>query len=91
MLVHMVPWHQSMAAIAAGDSDRYLHQFAGAVRRYGGHVIISFAPEADGRWYPWGWHHADPGPVGGGLAACGDGVPPVGRDQRDLAMGHERG
>jgi mannan endo-1,4-beta-mannosidase len=60
VLVHMEPWHQSMAAIAAGDSDRYLRRFAAAVRRYGGHVIISFAPEADGRWYPWGWHHAAP-------------------------------
>ena len=52
VLVHMVPWHQSMAAIAAGDSDHYLHQFAAAVRRYGGHVIISFAPEADGGGTP---------------------------------------
>jgi hypothetical protein len=60
VLVHMEPWHQSLAAIAAGDSDRYLYRFAAAVRHYGGHVIVSFAPEADGRWYPWGWHHADP-------------------------------
>ncbi|MGD0924147.1 MAG: glycosyl hydrolase [Streptosporangiaceae bacterium] len=60
VLVHMEPWHQSMAAIAAGDSDRYLRRFAAAVRHYGSHVIISFAPEADGRWYPWGWHHANP-------------------------------
>jgi hypothetical protein len=60
VVVHMEPWHQSMAAIAAGHSDRYLRRFAAAVRHYGGHVIMSFAPEADGRWYPWGWHHADP-------------------------------
>ena len=60
VLVHMEPWHQTMAAIAAGNSDRYLRQFAAAVRHYGGHVVISFAPEADGRWYPWGWHHATP-------------------------------
>jgi mannan endo-1,4-beta-mannosidase len=60
VVVHMEPWHQSVAAIAAGDSDGYLHRFATAVRRYGGHVIISFAPEADGSSYPWGWHHADP-------------------------------
>ncbi len=60
VLVHMEPWHQSMAAIAAGNSDRYLYQFAAAVRHYGGHVVMSFAPEADGRWYPWGWHHAGP-------------------------------
>jgi mannan endo-1,4-beta-mannosidase len=58
LLVHMEPWHQSLAAITAGDSDRYLHRFAAAARHYGGHVIISFAPEADGRWYPWGWQHA---------------------------------
>ena len=36
VLVHMEPWHQSLAAIAAGDSDRYLRRFAAAVRRYGG-------------------------------------------------------
>ena len=60
VLVHMEPWHHSMAAIAAGESDRYLYRFAAAVRRYGGRVILSFAPEADGSWYPWGWRHADP-------------------------------
>ena len=60
VLVHMEPWHQSLAAIAAGNSDRYLYRFAAAVRHYGGHVVMSFAPEADGRWYPWGWHHVDP-------------------------------
>lgn len=60
VLVHMEPWHQSMASIAAGYSDAYLRRFAAAVRRYGGQVIMSFAPEADGRWYPWGWHHTRP-------------------------------
>ena len=59
VLVHMEPWHQSLAAIAAGDSDTYLTG-SPAVRRYGGQVIMSFAPEADGGWYPWGWHHAEP-------------------------------
>jgi len=60
VLVHMEPWHQSMAAVAAGHWDRYLHRFAAQVRHYGGQVILSFAPEPDGRWYPWGWHHTDP-------------------------------
>jgi len=60
VLVQMEPWHTSMAAIAAGYWDRYLHRFATAVRHYGGQVILSFAPEADGGWYPWGWHHAHP-------------------------------
>jgi len=57
VLVHLEPRHQSMASIAAGQWDGYLHRFAAQVRRYGGQVILSFAPEPDGRWYPWGWHH----------------------------------
>jgi Glycosyl hydrolase family 26 len=60
VLVQMEPWHASMAAIAAGGSDGYLYRFAAQVRRYGGQVILSFGPEADGGWYPWAWHHAYP-------------------------------
>jgi mannan endo-1,4-beta-mannosidase len=60
VLVQMEPWHASMEAIAAGHWDRYLHRFAAQVRHYGGQVILSFAPEADGGWYPWSWHHAHP-------------------------------
>jgi hypothetical protein len=60
VLVHLEPWHASMAAIAAGHWDRYLKRFAAQVRHYGGPVILSFAPEADGNWYPWGWHHTRP-------------------------------
>jgi mannan endo-1,4-beta-mannosidase len=60
VLVHMEPWHASMTAIADGRWDTYLHRFAAQVRHYGGQVIMSFAPEADGGWYPWGWHHAEP-------------------------------
>jgi mannan endo-1,4-beta-mannosidase len=60
VLVHLEPWHASMAAIAAGHWDRYLRRFATQVRHYGGQVILSFAPEADGGWYPWGWQHAHP-------------------------------
>jgi mannan endo-1,4-beta-mannosidase len=60
VLVHMEPWHASMADIAAGHWDKYLYRFAAQVRHYGGHVIMSFAPEADGNWYPWGSHHVRP-------------------------------
>jgi hypothetical protein len=49
-----------MAAIAGGRWDAYLHRFAAQVRHYGGQVIMSFAPEADGGWYPWSWHHTSP-------------------------------
>jgi len=60
VVVHMEPWHASMADIAAGHWDRYLHRFAAQVRHYGGQVILSFGPEADGNWYPWGWRHTRP-------------------------------
>jgi mannan endo-1,4-beta-mannosidase len=60
VLVHLEPWHASMTAIAAGHWDGYLRRFAAEVRHYGGQVILSFAPEADGGWYPWGWHHTRP-------------------------------
>lgn len=60
VLVQMEPRHKSMAAIAAGRWDPYLRRFAAQVRHYGGQVVLSFAPEADGRWYSWGWHHTDP-------------------------------
>lgn len=58
VLVQMQPWHASLAGIAAGRWDRYLRRFAGQVRHYGGPVVLSFAAEANGRWYPWGWQHA---------------------------------
>ncbi|MGH3394591.1 MAG: glycoside hydrolase family 26 protein [Streptosporangiaceae bacterium] len=54
VLVQMLPKGYSMASIAAGRSDAYLRSYARAVRAYGHQVILSFAPEADGTWYPWG-------------------------------------
>lgn len=55
VLVQMLPKGYSMASIAAGRSDAYLRSYAGEVRAYGHQVILSFAPEADGTWYPWGY------------------------------------
>jgi mannan endo-1,4-beta-mannosidase len=60
VVVQLQPWHVSAASIAAGGSDRYLTQLADQIRRYGGPVILSFAAEANGRWYPWGWRHQKP-------------------------------
>ena len=58
--VQIEPIGISMAAIAAGKYDAYLRSYAAAVRTYGYHIILSFAPEAIGRWYSWGWTHAAP-------------------------------
>lgn len=52
--VQVEPFGVSMAAIAAGKYDGYLDQFAGQVRTFGHAVIIGFAHEPNGSWYPWG-------------------------------------
>lgn len=44
-----------MAQIAAGDDDAYLVQLTDAIRDYGYPVIVSFAAEANGNWYQYGW------------------------------------
>ncbi len=59
-LVQMLPFHTSMQSIAAGQSDSYLSSYAQQVRAYGYPVIMSFAPEANGWWYPWGWRKTSP-------------------------------
>lgn len=58
--VQINPGQVSMAAIAAGGYDVYLRSYADQVRAYGYPVIVGFAPEMNGPWYPWGWHHTKP-------------------------------
>jgi mannan endo-1,4-beta-mannosidase len=58
--VQIEPFTASMAAIAAGKYDAYLDQFADAVVDYGHPVIIGFAHEPDGDWYPWGAPNVTP-------------------------------
>jgi hypothetical protein len=60
LLIQLLPTNISMAAIAHGNYDGYLQSYAAGVRAYGGQVIISFAPEMNGDWYSWGWHHSTP-------------------------------
>jgi hypothetical protein len=63
-LVQIEPGGISLAALAAGAYDSYLESFADAVASYGartGHgVIIGFAHEPNGSWYPWGYKHLSP-------------------------------
>jgi mannan endo-1,4-beta-mannosidase len=63
-LIQMEPGRTSLTAIASGRYDDYLDSFAIAVASYGeqtGHaVIISFAHEPNGSWYPWGFRHQSP-------------------------------
>jgi len=59
-LIQIEPDNASLASITAGRYDAYLRSYATAVRESGGPVILSFAPEANGSWYPWGWTQASP-------------------------------
>jgi mannan endo-1,4-beta-mannosidase len=63
-VIQIEPTRTSLAAIAVGGYDRYLEAFATAVAYYGartGHgVVIGFAHEPNGTWYPWGWRHTSP-------------------------------
>jgi Glycosyl hydrolase family 26 len=56
-LVQLLPSGVTMASIAAGRSDTFLHTYAQTVRAYAHPVIISFAPEMNGWWYGWGFRH----------------------------------
>lgn len=58
--IQMEPWRTSMAAIASGRSDAYLASYARAVAAYRYPVLVGFAHEMNGNWYPWGWTHASP-------------------------------
>jgi glycosyl hydrolase family 26 len=63
-LIQMEPGRTSLVKIADGAYDTYLESFANAVAGYGAKtkhgVIISFAHEPNGNWYPWGSGHLAP-------------------------------
>src|SRR6266851_1856460 len=60
VLVQIEPWHTSMTAVASGAYDSWLRSYADAVVRFGHPVMISWAQEANGDWYPWGYRHVAP-------------------------------
>jgi hypothetical protein len=43
----------SLGSILAGEHDRHIRQAARTVRRVPGTVMIRFAHEMNGHWYPW--------------------------------------
>ena len=61
----------ALRTIIDGDHDPYIERWAGHIASYGGPVILRFAHEMNGGWYPWGagvndnrtgeyvaaWHH----------------------------------
>lgn len=59
-LIQLNPVGFSLAAIAGGHYDRWLRSYARSVRGFQHFVILSFAPEMNGDWYPWGYRHTSP-------------------------------
>lgn len=59
-LVQIAPQGVSLASIASGKYDIYLHSYALAVKAFGGRVILSFGHEMNGNWYSWGYKHTSP-------------------------------
>jgi mannan endo-1,4-beta-mannosidase len=58
--VEIDPRPASLAGIASGRYDRYLRQYAAAVRSYQRPVILGFGHEMNAPWYPWGYRHVSP-------------------------------
>jgi mannan endo-1,4-beta-mannosidase len=59
-LVQMDPDNVSVAAIASGQYDAYLSDYAVAIRAYRHPVILSFGHEMNGNWYSWSNQHTSP-------------------------------
>jgi hypothetical protein len=59
-LIQLMPYDESLTSIADGSDDGWLISYAQAVAAYQRPVVLGFAPEADGTWYPWGDGHVSP-------------------------------
>lgn len=60
LLIDLDPTNVSCGSIAAGQQNAFLESYAQSVKAFGHPVIISFAHEMNGTWYPWGWTHTRP-------------------------------
>jgi mannan endo-1,4-beta-mannosidase len=56
-LVQIDPGTVSLQAIADGQYDSYLQSYALQVRAFGRPVVMGFAREMNGWWYPWAYGH----------------------------------
>ena len=62
-LLELEPYGLSLAAISSGSEDAWLTKYARAVSSLHSPVIMSFAPEANGNWYSWGYPNVRPSAV----------------------------
>lgn len=57
-LIELMPLRVSLITIVRGHADSWLISWARAIRSLRAPVLVSFAPEANGRRYSYGYHHA---------------------------------
>jgi cellulose synthase (UDP-forming) len=60
VLVDLDPTTTTLASIADGQDDSFLVNYAQEVVHFGHPVVIAFAHEMNGSWYPWGFKHSSP-------------------------------
>jgi endoglucanase len=53
-MVTLEPWSASLRSIARGRHDRYIRGMARRAARWGKPIMLRFAHEMNGNWYPWG-------------------------------------
>jgi mannan endo-1,4-beta-mannosidase len=53
-VIQIQPETEPLRAIATGRYDLWIRTYASEVRAFGHPVIIGFAHEMNGNWYPWG-------------------------------------
>lgn len=58
--IQIDPRKVSIASIASGGYDQYLHRFATAAKNFCTALIMSFGHEFNGQWYSWGVKHVAP-------------------------------
>jgi mannan endo-1,4-beta-mannosidase len=59
-LLELEPYGIPLTAVTAGRDDGWLTRYARAVASLHAPVLLSFAPEANGSWYAWGYRHSPP-------------------------------
>ncbi|MCH0556911.1 MULTISPECIES: glycoside hydrolase family 26 protein [Streptomyces] len=59
-MLELVPTTTSLADIAEGSQDAYIHRLAAQIATYHGPLALSFAGEMNGSWNSWGPGHATP-------------------------------
>jgi Glycosyl hydrolase family 26 len=59
-LIELEPVSTPLSGIIAGEEDTWLTAYARMIKTEKAVIYMSFAPEANGYWYKWGWPNVQP-------------------------------